>query len=299
VTTRQTQIRVGIFAVVALGLGALVLVTFGGLHFLQHKNHYTVEFSDSVLGLDSGAGVYFNGIEVGSVDKIYVAPDDVSKVRVAISVKTDTPVHTDTLAFISMAGITGLKTIDLKGGAKTTPLLASGGELEPGQGTFDKLEKKAEQLADESGKLMTRASQIVDGAQQVMVNLVAATDPKPIAAITRETEVASRTLADTAHSMQAMVAENRASLHQSLDSLATASKSASDLMSNQVAGLVGSANDLMVDLRGIVHGNQTEMQAAMVDLRQASRSFKELAREVRDRPSRLLFSSAPQERKLP
>jgi hypothetical protein len=37
----------------------------------------------------------------------------------------------------------------------------------------------------------------------------------------------------------------------------------------------------------------------MFDLRQASRSFKELARDVRQKPSRLLFSTTPSERKLP
>ena len=39
--------------------------------------------------------------------------------------------------------------------------------------------------------------------------------------------------------------------------------------------------------------------ARIADLRQASRNFKELAREVRQRPSRLLYSSPAPERKLP
>ena len=297
-TTKRTRIHVGIFAIATLALGALVLVTFGGFHVFAHKHHYVVDFDD-VLGLETGAGVYFNGIEVGSVDAIEVAPGDIAKVRIELSVKTDTPVHTDTVAFISMAGLTGLKTVDLKGGSMTTPALAPGGMLAAGQGTLDKLQRKAEQLADETDALMMRAAQIVDGAQRVMANLERATDPGPIIAITTATENATRTLAGASRDVAAMIAEDRTALHASLDSVASATKSASDLMANQVTALVGNASDLVVDLRGVVQGNRTEMQAALLDLRQASRSFKELAREVRDRPSRLLFSTAPPERKLP
>ena len=52
-------------------------------------------------------------------------------------------------------------------------------------------------------------------------------------------------------------------------------------------------------LRGVVRDNGAYLRSSMFDLRQASRSFKELAREVRQRPSRLLFSNSPGERKLP
>ena len=52
--------------------------------------------------------------------------------------------------------------------------------------------------------------------------------------------------------------------------------------------------------KGLVHDNEGIVHAAVVDLRQASRSFKELAREVRQRPSRLLFFGGSQgDRKLP
>jgi hypothetical protein len=37
----------------------------------------------------------------------------------------------------------------------------------------------------------------------------------------------------------------------------------------------------------------------MSDLAQASRSFKDLVRDLRQSPSRLLFSKPPPERKLP
>jgi phospholipid/cholesterol/gamma-HCH transport system substrate-binding protein len=298
-TTKRTHIRVGIFVIAAAALAAIVVLSFGGIRFFEHRDHYAVEFHDSVLGLESGASVSFDGLEVGRVDNIAVSPTDLSAVRIEFSVKRGTPVHTDTVAFVSMAGLTGLKTIDLRGGALNTPMMKRGGVLQAGQGTLDKIEARAEQLVDQSQKMMEQAGHVVDTAQQVAQNLQAATDPKPIQAIIHNAELTTRTLQLASVGVATMVAEDRASLHDALASLDAASHSANDLMANQVHQLVGNANDLVADLRSIVQGNGSEMRAAMIDLRQASQSIAELSREVRDRPSRLLFSPTPKDRKLP
>jgi ABC-type transporter Mla subunit MlaD len=154
-------------------------------------------------------------------------------------------------------------------------------------------------LADESGRLMETANQVVAGANRLMANLDAISEPHAILAIVDSARTASANLADASVGVKAMIAESRASLKQSLDSVATASRSASAMMDTQVAGLVGNANSLIGDLRGVIHGNESTLQAAMADLRQASRTFKDIAREVHERPSRLLFSSDQPERKLP
>jgi hypothetical protein len=69
------------------------------------------------------------------------------------------------------------------------------------------------------------------------------------------------------------------------------------VIDGQLSLLLTNANDAMSDIKGLVHDNQ--LRAALTDLRQASRSLKELSREVRQKPSRLLFSGTPKDRKLP
>lgn len=305
-TDRRKQLRVGIFAIISAALVAVVLIIFGGMRFWKHHDRYVVEFDDSVMGLEKGAPVYMNGIKCGTVGDIRLAPDDLSRVRIEVSLDEGTPVHTDTHAFLSLAGITGLKVIDLKGGSLTSPLTPPDGTIVAGVGTLDKLQKKAEQLADQTGQIMDRANKIfdaagkvADGANQLMVNLNASVDPKMMAAIMGSTRQASENLVATTADMHALVAENRKSLKTSLDTVALATKSAQDLMDNQVVAMVANANDLIGDMRGVVHSNENVLQSAMSDIRQASRSFKDLAREVKEKPSRLLFSATQPERKLP
>jgi phospholipid/cholesterol/gamma-HCH transport system substrate-binding protein len=299
VTSPRTHVRVGAFVLAALALGAVVLVTFGGLHLLEQRDHYVVEMRDSVIGLESGATVTFDGIAVGRVDSIDVSPTDLGAVRVTLSVKAGTPVHTDTVAFLTLAGLTGLKTVDLRGGSLATARMPEGGTLAAGQSTLDKLEHHADQLADQSIELMKRAQLIVAAAQRVTENLEKITDPRPVASIVAQVQDATRTLAAASRSIAAMVDEDRVAIRGTLGSLDAAAQSARDVLANQIGELATNANQLVGELRGVVRGNAGEVRAAMADLRQASQSFEELAREVRDRPSRLLFSPAPHDRKLP
>ena len=88
-------------------------------------------------------------------------------------------------------------------------------------------------------------------------------------------------------------------LRQSLAAFGDAANGASQLVDGRVAQVVVDAGDAVSSFKRLLTANEGPLRAAMFDLREASRSFKELARDVRQKPSRLLFSNAPAERKLP
>lgn len=274
-TTKQQKVRIGLFVVVTGVLLSIVLVAFAGVHFWEERTRYYVEFEDTVYGLEKGADVHFNGIRVGKVIDIQLSPTDLSKVRIAIEVKEGTPVRQDTKAIMQFAGLTGLKVIDLRGASVTTPRLAAGSMIPRGETPLDKLQTKALAMVDQSEEIMQRANQIAANASEVVKNLDQITDPEKLGAIIDSTRMTSANLSQLSASMRQIVEENRASLKTSVASIELAAKRMSEL----------------------VDGNQ--VKAAVSDLRQASRSMKEMAREVRQKPSRLLFSKPEPDRKLP
>jgi phospholipid/cholesterol/gamma-HCH transport system substrate-binding protein len=280
---RSQTIRVGLFAAAALVLLAIVLIVFGGLRFWERSERYRIVFSSSVMGLESGTQVYFNGIRVGTVDKVGVAPDDLRKVEVAIEVKRGTPIRADTQAMLQRAGITGLKVIDLRGGNLESPVLPPGSEIAVGVGLLDRLETQAEQIIEQTAALVQRANVLTD-------QLIAVTEP---------VQRAATGLASLTTSLEDMVGENRIALRESLAAVRRAASGTSKLLDEHASRLFVNAGDFVSDLRQVLSANEGSVRAALFDLRQASRSFKELARDVRQRPSRLLFSSAPGDRKLP
>ncbi|HEY5925896.1 MAG TPA: MlaD family protein [Kofleriaceae bacterium] len=274
-TTKQQKIRIGLFAVAAGALFALVLVVFAGLHFWKSRNRYYVEFDSSVYGLEKGADVFLNGIRVGKVGDIGLAKHDIRLVRVALDVNEDAPVRTDTTAVLQFAGITGLKVIDLRGGTLAAPQAARGSTLAVGETILDKLEAKGMKIVDQSVELMERANSIVAKSELIVDNLAKVTDPQQMGDIMMQTRAVAGNLAQASASLRGLIDENRAGLRASVQAIEATAKRAADL----------------------VDGNQ--VKAAVADLRQASRSFKELAREVRQKPSKLLFSKPEPDRKLP
>jgi phospholipid/cholesterol/gamma-HCH transport system substrate-binding protein len=274
-TTKQQKVRIGLFVVIAGMLLAIVLITFAGVHFWKPRTKYRVVFDHTVYGLEPGADVYVNGIRSGKVTDIRLAPDDLRHVQVTIAVKQGTPIRQDTKAVLQFAGLTGLKVIDLRGGSLDAPKVAEGGTIAVGQTVLDQLEARGMAMVDETDEMLKNANNVVKSAQQIVDNVNALTDKQALGDVIAQSRNAAANLAELSKAMRGLVEDNRASLRASVASIETATKQFSTM----------------------IDGNQ--VKAAVSDLRQASRSMKEMARDVRNRPSRLLFSKPEPDRKLP
>jgi phospholipid/cholesterol/gamma-HCH transport system substrate-binding protein len=274
-TSKQQKIRIGLFAVGAGILFALVLVVFAGLHIWKDRARYRIVFAHTIYGLDRGADVFLNGIRVGHVVDIGVDHDDIRNVNVAIEVDAGAPVRVDTKAVLQFAGITGLKVIDLHSGSPTAAKLPRGGRIEEGETILDKFESQANTMLDETHDLMERANEIADTAQRVVANLESLTDPSQLGSLVDQTKATAANLAAASASLRGLVDDNRAGLKASISAIEVAAKRTADLVDNG------------------------QLRSAVADLRQASRSFKDLARDVKARPSRLFFGKAEPDRKLP
>jgi phospholipid/cholesterol/gamma-HCH transport system substrate-binding protein len=129
------------FAVVGAFVLATILAVFGFVYWLNNtgglgpRTIYHVRFDGSVPGLLVGAGVLFNGIRVGEVTGLGLAPDKPNRVNATISVASNTPIRPDTRVGLDFQGLTGVPVITLEGGT----LVSNEGDVptliaEPGAG---------------------------------------------------------------------------------------------------------------------------------------------------------------------
>ena len=154
------------FAVVGAFVLAAIIAVFGFVYWLQNtgglgpRTSYRVQFEGSVPGLLVGAAVLFNGIRVGEVTELGLAPGNPRGVNATISVAATTPVRADTKVGLEFQGLTGVPVIALEGGTQ----VAASGEVptlvaEPGAGqgmtqaARDALRKVDTVLSENSGAL--------------------------------------------------------------------------------------------------------------------------------------------------
>ena len=119
------------FVVVGAFVLAAIAIVFGFVYWLHNtgglgpRTAYHVQFDGSVPGLLVGAAVLFNGIRVGEVTDLALAPDNPRRVNATISVVSTTLVRSDTKVGLEFQGLTGVPVIALEGGT----LQANSGEV--------------------------------------------------------------------------------------------------------------------------------------------------------------------------
>ncbi|HIE53898.1 MAG TPA: MCE family protein [Chromatiaceae bacterium] len=120
-----------LFTVGILGF-AYWLAKYGGQ---QEYDLYQVLMTESVAGLSTDATVKYRGVDVGTVVKMELSPDDPEQVRLLLKIRRGTPVKTDTTATLKFYGVTGLAFIELQGDSRWAPLLKPGPDEIPTIGT--------------------------------------------------------------------------------------------------------------------------------------------------------------------
>ncbi|HZD90440.1 MAG TPA: MlaD family protein, partial [Pseudolabrys sp.] len=128
--TRARYVIIGTFVL------AVIFAGFGFVYWLQNtgglgdRAYYRIRFEEPVSGLGPGSAVLFNGLRVGSVQSIQLAPGDLRGLEARISVEPWTPLHADTKVEVSFQGLTGSPAILLRGGTADSPkLTAHNGEI--------------------------------------------------------------------------------------------------------------------------------------------------------------------------
>ncbi|HEX9367289.1 MAG TPA: MlaD family protein [Vicinamibacterales bacterium] len=133
-----SELKIGVMAVAALVLTALLIVAVGGASgFAWERYDLKTNFAN-VQGLKSGAIVRVAGVEVGKVTKVQLAGSGVD-VRLSIKKENQSRVTTDSYASLGSMSLLGEPLIDVSPATTGTPLK---------DGDVIKSKKPASQLSD-------------------------------------------------------------------------------------------------------------------------------------------------------
>ncbi len=103
---------IGLFVTVGVFMAVAVIIWISASKFFEKGDHYVSYFDESVQGLQQDSLVKYRGVDVGRIEAISVAPDNVLiQVKMKIGVKEDWA--NKTVAQLKPVGITGITFIDL------------------------------------------------------------------------------------------------------------------------------------------------------------------------------------------
>lgn len=114
---------VGVLTTFLLIGGIVFVLWLGNFQAGDKKDPYRIIFQGPVRGVGKGGDVQFNGIKVGEVTNVRLAPQDANKILVDVEIDHNTPVRTDSLGSTEMQGISGLNAVSISAGSTRMPLL--------------------------------------------------------------------------------------------------------------------------------------------------------------------------------
>jgi phospholipid/cholesterol/gamma-HCH transport system substrate-binding protein len=318
---RQSRFMVGLFVITGVLVGVAAIIWVGAANYFQKGTRYVTYFDESVQGLQVDSRVKYRGVEVGSVEKIGVAPDQ-RLVEVVVKIDLEGDVEHGIVTQLKAAGITGIVFVELDrrqpeetvflppAGMKTDyPVIPS----QPSQtkqmlSSIDRIMEMIVQVdlkgISDQIRLTSRAMETFLTGKE-MTNIVKNLDTTT-AGLDRSLRRIDRILAEgkvesilstaaqgLGEARQGIgearlgIGETREGIAEIRKHLAAIGKEIEDL---KAAELAGKSKSLIEGLDHRTKAIAYDIQSTTDDIRQAVDSLKMLIESLRENPSDLLFS---------
>ncbi len=296
--TKANYVLIGVFTLAT----AAFLLLFGlwAAKYSSDKDwrRYDVVFDESVTGLTEGGSVQYNGIGVGTVEDLHLAPDDPRRVIARIKLRAATPVKVDTHAKLSFTGLTGTAFIQLTGGSPNARPLHS-------EDTDDipviKTEASALQnIAETANRLVARLDLVLsdDNIRHVSKTLsnidsatsVLAEQRKDLGELVVNARIASEKLSGTLDTTQGAIADIDRELVQKLPGLINKL----DSTLSRLDSAAGNADKMLGDNRGAINSftqdGLSQLGPTLEELRVLVRDLRKISTRLDENPAGYLLS---------
>lgn len=294
-------VTVGAFVLVVMAMAAVFVLWYSNAQDRREYKRYEVYFSGSVSGLNEGSTVRYLGVNVGRVARISLDPRAADRVEVIVDLDDRTPIDRETLARLTPQGVTGLLFIDL---AKPVGTVRGASPDVPGQrypvirsvpSNLDLFLNGLPDLVAQANLVITRVNELlssenVAALNATIANVRAASDTLPataresakLVAELRATVVEARAVAAGANRLVATagpdLGETAKRLRELSQNLASASERVNMLLERRGP-----------DLDRFAGQGLAEFQQLVRDSRETVTEVRELARTLREDPSRILY----------
>ena len=312
---------VGLFVITGVLIGVAAIIWLGAANYFQKGTRYVTYFDESVQGLQVDSRVKYRGVDVGSVERIGVAPDQ-RLVEVVVKINLEGNIEHGIVTQLKAAGITGIVFVELdRRQPEATVFLPPAGmktdyaviPSQPSQtkqmlSSIDRIMEKVVQIdlkgiADQIRQTTQSMETFLTGKE--MTNIVRNLD-SATAGLDRSLRRINRVLAEgKAESILSTVeqgigearqgigearqgiGETREGLAEIRKMIAAIGKEVDDLKTAEISAR---AQNLIEGLDRRTKAMAYDIQSTTDDIRQAVESLRMLIEALRENPSDLLFS---------
>jgi len=301
---------VGAFVLLVITLASLFIYWYADSRDARDYERYEIYFDGSVSGLTRGGTVRYLGVDVGRVVNLRIDPRAATRVQVIADIDSSAPIGDETVAELSLQGVTGLLYIDLLGrrGSKSlTPTVPSDRYpvIRSVRSNFDAFVSGLPEMVARAGEVARRLSRVMSDeniaslsrtvANVEQASAVVAPTMREVEALVRELRVTTRDVGLIAADLRVVTAEAGPEMRAAIGRV----RAVADNLASTTASLdrfMASSED---DLRSFTRDALPELERLLRESRDAARQFEALSRSLSDNPSQLIYQPAASGVELP
>ena len=265
---------------------------------------YYVVFDEPVTGLSEGSSVQYNGISVGTIEDLALAPNDPRQVIARLRLQADAPVKTDTRARLSMTSLTGPPIIQLTGGSPDAPPLTAGPD--GGPPVIQAEPSALQNIADTANRLVSRLDEMLSEENvqrvtqtldniQVMTASIAA-QREDVRQILLNARNASEQLTVTMGTANRTLNTFDREFSQQLPGLVAKIDGTLDRLDSTVSGADAIVNDNRAAISSFANDGLGQLGPTLAELRSLVRDLRRISDRLEANPAQYLFGrDAPKE----
>jgi phospholipid/cholesterol/gamma-HCH transport system substrate-binding protein len=298
---------VGAFVLLVVTMAGLFVYWYTGNSEKRSYTRYEIYFDGTVSGLDVGGSVRFLGVDIGRVVRIRIDSRANNRVQVVVDVDSSTPVSDQTVAQLSLQGVTGLLYIDLQqqlnpesahaalvtAPSERYPVIRSlPSDFDVFLASLPEVTVRASELVNRLNKLFSDDN--IAGLSRLVSNLdrAGATLPasaQQLSALIGDLRQTAAAASQVARQLQGSFATMAPDVEGAMNRL----HAASDNLANASVQLDGLIKENRAELHGFVTEGLPQLESLVRESRATARQIEELSRSLKENPARLIYQPAP------
>jgi len=292
--SRVNYLVVGIFVVI-FGIGLVWFAFWLGKYDIDDEYYtYKMDISESVSGLSIDSDVMLRGVDIGRVSDIRINPENIELTEVYVNIKQSVPIKEDMVATTKMFGITGLLSIEIEGGTNAAKTLVPTDEYIPTIKTktslVTNLSRSVESLSQKLDALLEQGQKVVSDKNINTVEKIL----DNVEVITKNGEEVEKRVISSLEELDAAIKEFRASMQRVSNNFEGATKDL-NAVKKVIVPTIENFNRVTLKVEQSLDRGDYNMKKILepliVDMQILSSQMSDLAGELEQSPSDLIFKS--------
>jgi len=290
--SKKNEVKAGAFIVFCVLILIAFLFSISGIDFKSEKTTYRARFK-YIGGISKGSLVRYGGMEVGNITEIRVPDDGDSRIELVIEVKSNTPVKTDSKAFLTTIGFMGAYYLEITMGTIEAPLveantLITSMDITPFSqmaGSAGQITGSLELFLDRLNDLLNEKNRDAFGSLMQNTNALLSTENGNMAVLFNNLNTLTLQLKSTLETMNLLIEKNEKSLAKGIEGVPE--------VVEHTKSVLESLEKTTYHLDQMVMANSENYAEIIKNLQRTTQNLEEFTRTIKERPWMLVRKSAP------